>query len=565
MTMAAILVALIAVGFLLLNRHSIYRALAEWRAGQFVATAVKKIESGHIEEALKSIEAASQLSPSQPAVQKGRMLALMALRDPKADPVWIDLAERSPTPGNLIEGTRAAIACGNHNRAKTFLEELEDFAEHRADIEALRATLAIAKGDVVLAKRILLALAAESALAADGILTLSMLVRADPSSTSEDFKQDEARLLSIADQKTDSGLFALLFLASYATPDDPQRDEIARKIESHPLASKGHLLIASTLRDLGQGIGENLRRRVLNEVAAWPSVDISNVATWLLGQPGGSELVCELVPIEKAITDRALLVVRIQALALEKRWGEIQETLSRRPLPLSDAEIHAGLALAAEQENQTEQVEGLWQRAVVSAATDARQLFALAAHAEDLEWNDRARAIYERLTNDPRYTEMAFDGLARLASKKSVADALHILEKAAAQLPNSVRAQTNLAYARFLLNRYTQEDLQRAAKLAIQNRGVPAVHTALALGFLRSGNAEAALSALEELRIDWRTADAAKTAVYCAALAANSRLTEAGELVESIDWGDLRAEEQALVLDLKNKSRAGQSETGSGL
>lgn len=525
----------------------LYTRAKTWRAESFARESMRALEKNDPERALDRATAACRLAPVSPKALFAFANALAARNDPSAPAAWIALAEADPSAENLAQGCRAALDTRDFLRADRFLADLAATDAPPALVSELRAATALARGNSAEAAAVLLTLEKEGPLHPANALALSTILRSAPDTPPEQIRQDRDRLRAVAETTGREALTAIILLASDLPPGDPERDALAARLRSHPLAGAAHKLLADAIRLAGDPRGLlAAREEILAEAATWRPEETVAAAAWLIGH-GLPDLAADLIPAETAATRRDFMFLRIRALEAACRFDLLDKELRRPSLPISEPERNLGLAVVAARDDRNSATEAFWARAITTAKNDPRILLDLAARAEALGWFDKAEALYEQLSDQPPATAAAFEGLVRIADHRGLAETLPVLERSLFAQPGSEPVLTSLLYAKLLLRKHSREDVEKAAALALKNRSMPACRAVLALAFLRENDPANALSALEDLGLDWSKEQPAKSAVFAAALAANGRPDEARSVVAAVGPANFRPEELALI------------------
>jgi tetratricopeptide (TPR) repeat protein len=293
---------------------------------------------------------------------------------------------------------------------------------------------------------------------------------------------------------------------------------------------------------------ENARAIYDAVVAKWKSDAGAQLflAQWL-NLRGEPERVLDLIPGDTA--NPQLLLARLDALAAEKRWSEIEATLSGPDLQFFDASvIESFRARVAEEQHATLDANLHWNKAIAAAGNDAKKLQFIADFAEQSGAAQAALQAYGQLARSPEHTLAALSGQQRLAAKMRDANAArNLAEKALALNPGDPDAQNREIYYDLLLGQETEANAEKARQLAARFPNRLEFRVTAALGCLRQHDAAGALAQFKGPPIEWSLAQPNWRAVYAAALLANDESTRANELIKTIAPDRLLPEEAALI------------------
>jgi tetratricopeptide (TPR) repeat protein len=272
------------------------------------------------------------------------------------------------------------------------------------------------------------------------------------------------------------------------------------------------------------------------------------LARWLNAHQQ-AERVLTLFPVERALQNNALLLARLDALAILQRWTDIDDTLSRPEVTLDPSVIESFRARTAQQRGATLDAEVHWNHAISLAGTDPFKLRFVANFAEQSHANGVALKAYEQLARFPEQARIAYRGAERVSQKAgNAAVERAAAEKIAASAPEDPNAADQLAYLNLLLEKDIEKNLGTAKKLAEKYPNRLSYRVTAALGYLREHDPGSALAQFEgPAPIDWKRTQPAWRAVYAATLLANERNDEAREIIMTIPIERLSAQERALI------------------
>jgi hypothetical protein len=275
------------------------------------------------------------------------------------------------------------------------------------------------------------------------------------------------------------------------------------------------------------------------------------LARWLNGH-GQNDRVLELVPLQPG--DKALLLARLDALATQKRWSEIEAALARPDLGFDATVIESFRARAAQEQQATLDAEFHWSKAIDAANNDPEKLRFIADFAEQSGATEAALQAFEQLARWPEHALVALAGQQRLAAKtRDINAARALAEKELALQNNDPDAQNRVLYYNLLLQTDVGDNAAGASALAARFPNRLEFRVTAALGCLRQHNPAGALAQFRGPPIDWSKAQPAWRAVYAATLIANDQPARGSDLIKTISPERLLPEEVALIAPATSK------------
>jgi tetratricopeptide (TPR) repeat protein len=431
------------------------------------------------------------------------------------------------------------------------------------------------------------------------IMTIAIASRETPPAPTDNAW---ARIQKLAEGKTKTSLDALVVLAQRAPsvpggtssvssqerkddtkvvpPTSSSDVDLARALESHPLAAASHKLLALDLQFHAHALDRDMI--VTRAIDEWKNGDAPSLlalATWLNGK-GEYQKTLDAIPLEKALQSRELFLQHVDALGALDRWEEIRHVLESQRFPLDQTIEHMYLARCYAQLGQATASENNWQRALEAAANDPRKLLTLAEYAEKNAKIDIAQTAYDRAAGAAPKLRVAQQGRLRLAQASRDTKRIHsILAEMLAQWPNDNAIQNDEAYLRLLLagadGRSQIEDgrsseaqsansnlsssaepdaiTKTAERLVQQNpRSLPH-RTLLALAYYRSGRYADALAVYENIQLERGALTPSALTVHAIVLAANAKIDIAQSEAETVPAERLLPEEKALLETVNSK------------
>ena len=167
---------------------------------------------------------------------------------------------------------------------------------------------------------------------------------------------------------------SMLTPAQLAKEDLPPLDELARRIDAHPLATaQQHLLALDMRAGADPASRAALVQAGIDRYAnTKDDASLDMLVAWLYGK-GEYEKVLAVLPLDRASGDRALFLQRLDALGALNRWKEVREAIQSRKFPLDPLSAQMYLARCAEQLGEPAVREACWDAALDAAGERRRQ------------------------------------------------------------------------------------------------------------------------------------------------------------------------------------------------
>jgi hypothetical protein len=243
-----------------------------------------------------------------------------------------------------------------------------------------------------------------------------------------------------------------------------------------------------------------------------------------------------------------LLLARLDALAAEQRWDEIDTTLSHKDLtfdPIVAEAFRARLGLAR---HSSLDAQMHWDKAIALAGNDSSKLRWLGTAAEQSGADEIALRTFQRLARSPADASLALAGQQRLAAKMhDTSVARTIAEKTLALHAADPNAQNRVAYYNLLLEKDMSASATKAKELVAKYPDRLEFRVTAALALLRQHDPGSALAQFQGPPIEWAKTLPSWRAVYAAALRGNEREDAAHEIIATIPMDKLSSEERALI------------------
>jgi len=280
-------------------------------------------------------------------------------------------------------------------------------------------------------------------------------------------------------------------------------------------------------------------------IASWGAKAKLEVAQWLNAHQQFDRVLSLVGPGEGR---DQLLLTRLDALAAEQRWEEIDATLSRRDLTPYPVVIEAFRARLIPARHSSLDAEVHWNKAIALAGNDSSKLRWLGTFAEQSGADEIALRTFQRLARSPEDAGLALAGQQRLAAKMhDISAARTIAEKTLALHADDPNAQNRVAYYNLLLEKDVSANAAKAKELVAKYPDRLEFRVTATLAFLRQHDPAAALAQFQGPPIEWAKTPPSWRAVYAAALRGNEREDAAHEIIATISMDRLSSEERALI------------------
>ena len=360
------------------------------------------------------------------------------------------------------------------------------------------------------------------------------------------------------------GVEALVIGLSSQVVPISERDWWISALRNHPLANESGLLVADAAE-------MSLRPTMKTEVVGRMAERLSgrSLAERVQGmvlamQAGESKTAAGLLNPEEAAASAEALPIWLDALALQNRWSEILEVLSRSQLALPEylKRLYTGRALK-------ETGKPVMSREAFEAALEVTQskmgeYIMVLAYLAFLEENELLERALRQGLEDPKNRDVVLRAVVVAVSVWRDAARTQRIYKIAAAMPQSegdLALQNDLDYHSILLGQPV--DLRTLAERSHANPRDFALRVTHALALLKAENAKQAFAELDQCEpgIYVETLPPPQMAVVAAATALNGRMSEAQALARLIPPGSLlKQESEFLMACLESGKSAGESD-----
>ncbi len=554
---------MLAGGGVWLGGYPAYRAVRDWQARRTAGEALRAMDAGRWDDAMGKVRDSLALSRVEPEVMRTAAVFLTrAGRGREAIGFWKELEKR---------------------RRLTMADERDYCGDLLAvdEIEAAQAKLRTVWPEGTEGTpadwRLALQLALRRRQSTEAIHLAGRLIQAPDSNEQQRFDAAQVLIASsdAAMQKTGwdtvqkvargrgaLSLQALLMLArqeavtaaeaqkNKSLPDQrAATEELAVRIENHPLAKTAQKLLADDLRLTAAP--ERRAELIKTAVERYEHGDdeaLTGLTAWLYSQRE-FQRVLDVLPPTRATATKALYLQFLDTLGALGRWQDIKNAIEAQRFTLDPVLEQMYLARCLGQLGQVEGSTLRWNAAVQAAGADVDKLLSVGQYAERNGVAAPAEAAFRaawRAAPNAHGAPEALLGL--LETQGRTADARGVLSEMLKAWPNDPSVRNDLAYLNLLLNEDVAASRDVARELVRDTPNNLPPRITLALGELRLGHALTALDTLNKVPLSTLAAESRYLAVSVAVLrAVGSYDKEIAAARQSIDPARLLPEERELI------------------
>ncbi len=540
-----------------------YRAVRDWQARRAAAAAQRAMDAGQWDQAVGKVQDSLALSRVEPEVMRTAAVFLTRTGHPhEALGFW-----------RQVEKRRALTDADQRDYAADLLAT----DDPDAAAAKLRAVWPEGKEGTPADWRLGLQLALRRRQNTEAVALAARLVNAPGSSDQQRF--DAAQVLvaassedtqktgwdavrGLAQGRTAISLEALLLLARQEAglaaaaktgPAAPERaaaaEDLAGRIENHPLAKTSHKLLAFDLRlAAAPGRHGELVKTAVERFGHGDDETLASLGAWLYGQ-GEFQRVLEVIPPQKATVSRALYLQYLDTLGALGRWQDIRNAIEGQKFSLDPMLEQMYLARCLEQLGQAEGSTLRWNSAVQAAGVNVEKLLMVGRYAQRNGALAPAETAFRAAIKAAPDARAAHEGLLGLLEAQGHTTAARdVLSGMLKVWPNDASVRNDIAYLGALLNLDVATDRDVARELVrVEPNSLPHRVT-LALAELRLGHALTALDAFGQAPLTVIATQGRYLAVYVAVLrAVGTYEEEAKAALQAIDPARLLPEERELI------------------
>ena len=284
----------------------------------------------------------------------------------------------------------------------------------------------------------------------------------------------------------------------------------------------------------------------------FPTVsDRVNVARWL-ARSGATNRALAYLPLETVGTNATAAADCLDLLLRARAWPEAAAMLDRKPLALPDATQQAALGLIDASTTRLDP-QGRFAQALRLAAGQPSVLFTVATYAEaGEEFTVACDALLQHAELNPMVTLQSCRRALGLAQRNGDLDAARrSIERLGSYLPGEEVVLLERSWLDLLFRKEVPRAQVALNHLLAHPKFGTSAQVAMALAELRSGQAVAAMTRVENSGWDYTTLPPRHRATIAAVLEANGQREPARRLALTIPEGQLHGPELELVKGLR--------------
>lgn len=531
-----------------------YRAGRDWQARRAAAAARRAMDAAQWDQALGKVQDALALSRVEPEVM--RTAAAFLTRTGHAREAlgfWRQVELKRPLTAE---------------DQRDYCVDLLAVDDPDAAAAKLRTVWPEGSAGTPTDWRLALQLALRRRQSAEALSLAARLVNAPGSNDQQRFDAAQVLIAAAAEDTQKTGwdivrtlsqgrtvisLEALLMLARQEA-GKPQKDraaleDLANRIENHPLAKTSQKLLAFDLRMGAEpGRREEWIKTAVERFGPGDDETLVSLGAWLYAQ-GEFQRVLDVIPPRRATAGRALFLQYLDTLGALGRWRDIKNTIEGQKFSLDPILEQMYLARCLGQLGQAEGSTVHWNAAVQAAGANVEKLLMVARYAQRNGVPGPAETAFRAALKTAPDARPAQEGLlALLEAQGRTAAAREVLLEMLKVWPKDAPVRNDAAYLGLLLgedltaNRDVARELVRAEGSSLPHR------VTLALAELRLGHALTALDAFGNLPLSAVAMQGRYLAVYIAVLrAVGSYDAEIKAARQALGSSPLLPEERELV------------------
>lgn len=535
-----------------------------WWAGRQAGLVSQSVEADNEAKARVSLAAAVQASPNDPNVLRAWAAYLKKYGGAATERVSILKKIANSASATTADKAELAIACvatGAFHEARQIIGALPEDLQDSVPVLEARAALTEASGSREAADA--LRRRAWQSDVSDPRNRFKLAVLDLKSLVPETRSQAIATLWNIAREKGESGLDAARILASHPSLSRPQADELLELMQANPKAAPydRYLALSGVLRTQPENRDPLLEKEIA-KAANYGVNDLLNLAI-LLDREREYERLLHLIPMDRALKNRELCIIRLKALAEARHFSELEPLLlKQRDLPISTGYASAMLAHVRLRQGRVSDAMTELNQALQRAAAqkDVETVRRVAGFAEAQGWWDLTSRAYEWLAaNEPSLRLAALQGLyTAAAARLDTRGMLDAAERLVGSGSEHSQVLLNLAYLRLLTGSQMESVPTLLARPGGDEDGAGSAASASgtllkALLFYRYGDIEGVRKAMSTVA-DWSVLPPGMRAVAAALNQYCGAETIAGDLAAQVRALGLLEEEKALWIMVRGSA-----------
>ncbi len=533
----------------LLLCYPAYHYTVEWRGEGLAKEAADLLKQGQSQTALSKAQSALGLRPRSMRALRVAATVLSEEHRPEALGYWRAIVGR---PDSVLSDYEGAIDTAASVQAFVVGEQLLDEASRRfgpaPTLVRRGASLFEKSGDparsVQYAQRALKAHPGDDAV--NLILQRQMLSLGTPAERAGAKDQ----ILEIAARNPELRLEALKWIARLdgLKPSDLQKSgQLLNQVGG---ANMDRLLVGANLalKQDPKKLPEIARQVFVQGQAMSPeTTELQDLARWM-NLHGQYDKTLALVSAQRAMGNRELFLLRMDALAAQSQWAEVDRTLTEDNLPIEPVLTSLFKIRARRQAGVKTPMDDLWKDLERNLLQQPGACAYVGQYLETMGEQTRLEALYRAVIRVAPKTVAAYAGLIRLAeSRGNLEELLAILKDARERDPDNILYKNDYSYLTLLLGQNTEAASTTAEALNKEHPENIGFRVTCALAKLVRGDTNGAYAVLNTQPVDWARLTPGQQAVVASVEAGKGDTAQARELAKSIATQRLKKPELELL------------------
>ncbi len=368
--------------------------------------------------------------------------------------------------------------------------------------------------------------------------------------------QSEAgRLLEeLALQNPEWSRRAVDLLLGHRLLDEASLKKLLRGFKDRSGSVDVDLIIYELQMAVGESTGDQVLAAVLKDYESAEAQVKTELGRWLNRQRAPATT-AQLITEEDAMKNRALFLIRADALASQRKWDQLRVIFQRQDIPLEVEIAELFRFRIAKELGIEDEARMAWARAMERADNKAPVLWFVASYVERLGMEDRVIEVLQQLARITEQKRSAYLAMVWWFDQRSnTAKLLEILDMMRREYPHDPTVANDWAYCSLLLDQNIAEAGDVAARLMAKHPQMLAYRVTSALYYLKTEKYTESIEHFAPLRgggtAGWRPG---WVAVYLAVLRSSGQHNEASAVSDGLDLSKLKEEEKRLALQSKVK------------